>query len=837
MPQVSEALCNFLHARKTPTNADLIDRWSIDMETQVNVAAGNGEPVAGKRSTWSDGIDEWFNIRIPKNAATNPTFNDYNLPFPLDLHTDGIGMTGWRWSDRRSLWFGYDFDVIAGHATGIGVTAEELEKVKEAACALPYVEVRRSTGGKGIHLYVHFDAEGVPTQNHTEHAALARCILGMMSAEVGFDFASPIDACGHVMWVWHRKLTAENHGLEIIKSAEKQLSVADLPANWRDHIEVVRGRRSKIRVNQITEEDQDPFETLASSRKVTPLDESHKTQIEALMRSGFTTLWVADHHLLQSHTCALQRLFTSQEGKELGLVGIFKTISEGRDPGTPNCFLFPLPEGAWQVYRFTPGIKEAETWTQNGQNGQSWTTCYFNLPPDLATACTFFGGVEREKGGYVFASAENAIKTARSLGQELKLNGIPEGRKVTLKAHKDGRLVVQIKRETSDESLEGWDNQKGKCVKVFEVRTDALATRTDLAKQTSSRLRIKLITCAELDGDSYELDYLIENMLVAKQPCIVAGPKKALKTSILVALGIALATGERFLGQFYVKRPCKVIVLSGESGMATLQETARRICNSMRVQLSAIDNLYWSDFLPTFNDATHLDALDRMIQEVGCEVLIVDPAYLCMPGNDAGNLFIQGSLLRKVSDVCQRHGVGLILAHHTRKQGKTNTRAHKQPPELDDMAWAGFCEFARQWLLIGRRENFVPGSGEHKLWLSVGGSAGHSALWALDVEEGLSGMPRYWKVRLSATAEAREEEKTGRTRQRLLDAAGKFHEGETKSVILEKAKLKSTEANRQVFDALVNERLLIPNEVKKASTTYTGYLLSPEALKTYKVPA
>jgi len=62
MPQVSEALCNFLHARKTPANADLIDRWSIDMETQVNVAAGNGEPVAGKRSTWSDGIDEWFNI-------------------------------------------------------------------------------------------------------------------------------------------------------------------------------------------------------------------------------------------------------------------------------------------------------------------------------------------------------------------------------------------------------------------------------------------------------------------------------------------------------------------------------------------------------------------------------------------------------------------------------------------------------------------------------------------------------------------------------------------------------------------------------------------------------
>jgi len=59
-----------------------------------------------------------------------------------------------------------------------------------------------------------------------------------------------------------------------------------------------------------------------------------------------STLWVADHHLLQTHTKALEELM---DDKELKLVGIFKTISDGRDPGTPNCFLFPLPNGAWKV--------------------------------------------------------------------------------------------------------------------------------------------------------------------------------------------------------------------------------------------------------------------------------------------------------------------------------------------------------------------------------------------------------------------------------------------------------------------------------------------------------
>src|SRR5208283_4327294 len=112
----------------------------------------------------------------------------------------------------------------------------------QKAMQLPYVEVRRSTGGSGLHLYVYLD--GIPCENHTVHAALARCVLGMMSSECNFDFASQIDALGGVMWIWHRKMTAENHGLEIIKKATKVLTAADLPANWRDHIEVVTRKRS-----------------------------------------------------------------------------------------------------------------------------------------------------------------------------------------------------------------------------------------------------------------------------------------------------------------------------------------------------------------------------------------------------------------------------------------------------------------------------------------------------------------------------------------------------------------------------------------------------------------
>ena len=58
---------------------------------------------------------------------------------------------------------------------------------------IPWVTVRKSTGGNGIHLYVFLP--DVPTANHTEHAALARAVLGQMSALVGFDFKAKVDAC------------------------------------------------------------------------------------------------------------------------------------------------------------------------------------------------------------------------------------------------------------------------------------------------------------------------------------------------------------------------------------------------------------------------------------------------------------------------------------------------------------------------------------------------------------------------------------------------------------------------------------------------------------------
>jgi hypothetical protein len=169
-----------------------------------------------------------------------------------------------------------------------------------------------------------------------------------------------------------------------------------------------------------------------------------------------------------------------------------------------------------------------------------------------------------------------------------------------------------------------------------------------------------------------------------------------------------------------------------------------------------------------------MDALTEYIRADALRVVIIDPAYLCTPlaAEKGNNLFAIGELLRSVNDVCQRCGCTLLIAHHMRK-----TNLGYDPPELADAAWSGWAEWARQWILLNRREPYDPASdGEHKLWMAVGGSAGHSGLWGLDVTEGRRTDPegRRWDVTLQPAREIRAAARDGRNVAKQREQQAKF---------------------------------------------------------------
>jgi replicative DNA helicase len=246
----------------------------------------------------------------------------------------------------------------------------------------------------------------------------------------------------------------------------------------------------------------------------------------------------------------------------------------------------------------------------------------------------------------------------------------------------------------------------------------------------------------EFNRTKFRMKWLIRDFLVDGQPGVVGAPKKSMKTSTMVDLAVSLASGLPALGKFEVPEPVPVLLISGESGGYTLQETIRRVCGSKGLEGIDVESLegrlFIGDELPQLGVEQDLDALAAYIRDHGIRVVIIDPLYLCLfQGSsgkrlDPGNLYDVGPLLLAVSRTCLDAGAAPILVHHFKKNGADPYDL----PELEELAFAGIQEFSRQWILLKRRERFEPGSGCHQLWLVVGGSAGHAGEWALDIDEG-----------------------------------------------------------------------------------------------------
>jgi len=459
--------------RKLPSvnNPDILSLFNTNMEVQVNVSQEGAEPVDGRRNTWSKDGQEFWHIRVPQNAMTNnPSWKDYDLKWSLTHHAEAIGMTGWDWVNKRSRWVAFDFDAITGHAPGVGVTDEKLQKIRDKATQIPWVQTRKSTRGVGLHLYVFFDDEGIPTENHTVHQAVGRCILSQMSQEAGFNFASAIDACGGNMWVWHRDATSANEGYALLHDNTEWVNESNLPSNWRDHVDVVTRRRTKIKIRGIPDAEDDDFDTMASARNIIALSDEHKEVIDMLSEEAkCSTVWVSEYNLLQTHTVGFQQLKEQHPEK---FVGFFETTSEGNNLAEPNCFAFPLSNGGWKVYRFGKGAREHGSWTQDGQG---YTSTYFNCRPNLESASLSMGAAEVDHG-FQFETLRHAMQAATALGADLSevKDWADTGRETELQRAKGtGRLKVKVEKLKGDTKPGlGWSEKRNCWEKIFKVECD-----------------------------------------------------------------------------------------------------------------------------------------------------------------------------------------------------------------------------------------------------------------------------------------------------------------------------------------------------------------------------
>jgi hypothetical protein len=322
-------------------NPDLLARWGRDpsrLETQV-MCRKMGTKVPDSNMYQCDG-EVFGPLRWPYNAATDPNYSDPPIKFQVGKRMKCIGTTGWNWKEKKSECLGFDFDSIAGHAAGVGISDEEIAKLDKID--VPWLEVVRSTRGQGRHIWIQFQEPYPVTMTHTEHAAIARAFIPLIAQHTGMDVEANVDVCGSVMWIHHDNATKENQGYGLVKPATQILTADHVPPNWRDNLEVVSGGRTKVRVQGWTSDDSqtggDELDEMTQAHAKIELDDTHVQILEALEGTGHSSLWVHDHHLWQGHTAGLKQVF--DEWAEAGhpMKGLFDTNSMDTDPGKPNCF-------------------------------------------------------------------------------------------------------------------------------------------------------------------------------------------------------------------------------------------------------------------------------------------------------------------------------------------------------------------------------------------------------------------------------------------------------------------------------------------------------------------
>jgi hypothetical protein len=350
---------------------------------------------------------------------------------------------------------------------------------------------------------------------------------------------------------------------------------------------------------------------------------------------------------------------------------------------------------------------------------------------------------------------------------------------------------------------------------------------------------VELMDFPAFMATDFKLTWLVKKILVAGQPAIIGGHRKTLKTTMALGLAISLASGKPFLDKFAVPDRMRVAVFSGESGGATLQETVRRICRSMDIANPDKLPIFVGLRLPRLSEEDEIEALQKLIRNLGVQVVIIDPLYLCLMGINSkinpASIFEMGPLLARISSACLDAGATPILVHHFRKwagQFRKGDDQNLQPPEMDDLQFAGIQEFMRQWMLFGRREKFDPDSGRDEMWMNVGGSAGFSSLWALTINQGklrsdFSG--RHWRVAVHTSAEARAQSaqrreadddakqlaRNARDSQKVLKFLRQHPQGETKSQIKARAHLGNQVGT--VLDEMVEDGALVECTIVKAA--------------------
>ena len=181
-----------------------------------------------------------------------------------------------------------------------------------------------------------------------------------------------------------------------------------------------------------------------------------------------------------------------------------------------------------------------------------------------------------------------------------------------------------------------------------------------------------------------ERDTLIDCILHKKDSVILAGKPKSGKSILLFNLICSLTSGEPFLDEFEVKKPCKVLYIQLEGSLDDSQNRFNRMIGSLAFERSN----FFIMFSPPL-DMNNNNTMSRLIDDIKHkmdkpDVIIIDPIYFAL---GSGASLSDDSLVRgftgQIRILQECFDCAVILTHHFKKARRDQTGKILAPDDDD----------------------------------------------------------------------------------------------------------------------------------------------------------
>lgn len=232
---------------------------------------------------------------------------------------------------------------------------------------------------------------------------------------------------------------------------------------------------------------------------------------------------------------------------------------------------------------------------------------------------------------------------------------------------------------------------------------------------------------SEVDDDP--ASFLIRDLLLQRETCVVAGAEKTMKSWVAAAMIVAVASGRPLFGatQYEVFKHGVVVVITGEGKARLLRRRIKSLCEALSIEMSDIENqiIVTDDIVPITSD-DFTDSVESVVTQYNPVLVVLDPLYTFVGGNvDAANVFGMGPVYARARDSVGDRA--LVIVTHFNKSGRDTL-------ELNSITQAGGREFAPSWWLMAHSREPEPNEQRYGLRVVTGGREGFGSEFGLDVQ-------------------------------------------------------------------------------------------------------